>query len=92
MKKPSQTNRMVSQRNMRNSRDMSRNNSMGNFNNKKGPDKNEILITFKKLWLDNTLWTRFFIISAISGTGDLQIVTKKLIKNPTDFSVVLKIL
>lgn len=90
MKKPSQTNRMVSQRNMRNSRDMSRNNSMGNFNNKKGPDKNEILITFKKLWLDNTLWTRFFIISAISGTGDLQIVTKKLIKNPTDFSVVLK--
>lgn len=59
-------------------------------NNKIQKERIEMMFKFRKLWLDNILWTRFFIISAISGMGDLQVVTKRLINNPTDFANIFK--
>lgn len=59
-------------------------------NNKIQKERIEMMFKFRKLWLDNILWTRFFIISAISGMGDLQVVTKRLINNSTDFANIFK--
>lgn len=59
-------------------------------NNKIQKERIEMMFKFRKLWLENILWTRFFIISAISGIGDLQVVTKRLINNPTDFANIFK--
>lgn len=59
-------------------------------NNKIQNERIEMMFKLRKLWLDNVLWTRFFIISAISGMGDLQAVTKRLINNPTEFANIFK--
>lgn len=99
-KNTSHVNRPGMQRNMRNNtnRNINQNDKKdslkSNANNvsqsKDNKEKDNIDTVLKKLWSDNIVWTRFFIISAISGIGDLQIITKRLIKNPTDFANVLK--
>lgn len=45
----------------------------------------------RKLWEQHVMWTRSFIISAVDDLGDLDLVTKRLLRNPTDFEKVLAI-
>lgn len=49
-----------------------------------------LINTFRKLWEQHVMWTRSFIISTAANLGDLQFVTKRLMRNPTDFAAVLK--
>ncbi|WP_243240498.1 acetylglutamate kinase [Clostridium cibarium] len=50
-----------------------------------------IVNTFRKLWEQHGFWTRSFIISTAEGTGDLELVTNRLFRNPADFAEVLKL-
>ena len=36
------------------------------------------------------MWTRSFIISTADNLGDLDVVTQRLLRNPSDFAAVLK--
>jgi len=47
--------------------------------------------TFRKLWTQHVMWTRSFIISTASDLQDLSYVTKRLLRNPSDFADALKI-
>jgi hypothetical protein len=49
-----------------------------------------IINTFRKLWEQHGLWTRSFIISTAAGLPDLQPVTDRLLRNPTDFARTLE--
>lgn len=42
--------------------------------------------TFRKLWMEHVVWTRLFIISTAASLGDLPFTTKRLLRNPTDFT------
>lgn len=53
-------------------------------------DKCELVNIFRKLWTQHVMWTRSFIISTAADLGDLQFVTKRLLRNPSDFAEVLK--
>ena len=92
LRNTSQANRAGMQKNMRNNinKNVGQNNKNNVSQGKNSKEKDETDVVLKKIWSDNVMWTRFFIISAISGIGDLQIITKKLIKTPTEFSNVLK--
>ncbi|MGN1059147.1 MAG: acetylglutamate kinase [Clostridia bacterium] len=46
--------------------------------------------TFRQLWEQHIMWTRSFIISTADNLGDLDPVTKRLLRNPSDFAAVLK--
>ncbi len=48
-----------------------------------------IINTFRKLWFEHVVWTRSFIISTAANLGDLQPVTARLLRNPTDFAAAL---
>src|SRR5262245_10351099 len=50
----------------------------------------DIQSTLQRLWYDHVAWTRFFIISSAHNMGDLSSVTKRLLRNPTDFGNVLR--
>lgn len=45
-----------------------------------------IMNMFRKLWFEHVVWTRSFIISTAANLGDLQPVTARLLRNPTDFA------
>jgi len=45
----------------------------------------------RKLWEENVIWTRLFIISELAELPDLDTATKRLLRNPTDFANVLEI-
>lgn len=47
--------------------------------------------TFRKLWEQHVMWTRSFIISTVDNLGDIDVVTKRLLRNPSDFAEVLKL-
>jgi len=49
-----------------------------------------IINTFRKLWEQHGLWTRSFITSTASNSPDLQFVTERLLRNPTDFARALE--
>lgn len=49
-----------------------------------------LINTFRNLWQQHSIWTRSFIISTAANLGDLQYVTKRLMRNPTDFAAALK--
>lgn len=61
-------------------------------NNNLSNCKNQINVfnAFRKLWEQHVFWTRTFIISTASNTEDLELVTERLLRNPTDFAVVLR--
>ncbi|OQB22816.1 MAG: hypothetical protein BWY11_02021 [Firmicutes bacterium ADurb.Bin182] len=42
------------------------------------------------LWEQHVMWTRSFIISAAESLNDLQLVTERLLRNPSDFAAVLR--
>lgn len=46
---------------------------------------------FRELWVEHVLWTRLFIISTVSDLDDIEYVTHRLLRNPTDFANVLKL-
>ena len=48
-------------------------------------NKNMISKTLRKLWEQHVMWTRSFIISTASDLNDLELVTNRLLQNPTDF-------
>lgn len=54
--------------------------------------QNQIFLinTFRKLWEQHIMWTRSFIISTAAELGDLEYVTERLLRNPTDFANVLR--
>jgi hypothetical protein len=43
----------------------------------------------RTLWEQHGLWTRSFIVSKVMDLPDLQFVTERLLRNPTDFAHVL---
>lgn len=43
----------------------------------------------RQLWGQHVYWTRFFIISTASDLGDLDAVSKRLLRNPKDFAKLL---
>lgn len=49
-----------------------------------------LITTFRKLWEQHIMWTRSFIISTAAELGDLEYVTQRLLRNPTDFANVLR--
>jgi hypothetical protein len=42
--------------------------------------------TFRRLWTEHVLWTRFFIVSTVFNLPDLKNVTQRLLRNPVDFA------
>jgi len=44
----------------------------------------------RKLWEQHIVWTRMTIISIIKDLPDVDAVTKRLLRNPTDFKNILK--
>lgn len=44
----------------------------------------------RMLWEQHVHWTRSFIISTAADLGDLDAVTKRLLRNPADFADVLR--
>lgn len=53
-------------------------------------NKCELISIFRKLWTQHVMWTRSLIISTAANLEDLQFVTKRLLRNPSDFAEVLK--
>lgn len=49
-----------------------------------------IMNLFRLLWEQHVYWTRAFIVSALAGLEDLDAVTGRLLRNPTDFANILK--
>ncbi len=49
-----------------------------------------LLNTLRRLWTDHVMWTRAFILSTAFDSGDLQAVTKELLRNPGNFANVLR--
>jgi hypothetical protein len=49
-----------------------------------------LINTFRKLWSQHVMWTRSFIISTLADLKDLEPVTKRLLRNPSDFADVLR--
>lgn len=50
-----------------------------------------IINTMRELWEQHGLWTRSFIVSKSMDLPDLQFVTERLLRNPTDFANVLDV-
>ena len=50
----------------------------------------ELSNTFRRLWTEHVLWTRFFIVSTTFSLPDLPFVTARLLRNPVDFANVLR--
>ncbi|MGI5892156.1 MAG: acetylglutamate kinase [Bacillota bacterium] len=55
------------------------------------PDQVNLMDTLRKLWEQHVMWTRSFIISTVANLGDLDLVTKRLLRNPTDMANQIKI-
>lgn len=49
-----------------------------------------IVSTLRNLWEQHSFWTRSFIASAAHDLPDLQFVTERLLRNPTDFVMLLQ--
>ena len=45
----------------------------------------------RKLWMEHLMWTRLFVVSALAELPDMEITTKRLLKNPSDFAKVMEI-
>jgi len=44
----------------------------------------------RKLWTDHTTYTRSYIVSAVAGLPDLQVVTQRLLRNQDDIGNAIK--
>ncbi len=52
--------------------------------------KMNLINIFRKLWEQHGLWTRSFIVSTAAGLDDLELVTQRLLRNPSDFAAELR--
>lgn len=52
--------------------------------------KTDPSLTFRRLWTEQVLWTRLFLISAAADMEDLHAVTVRLFRNPADFGTELQ--
>ncbi|MBN7772965.1 acetylglutamate kinase [Clostridium aminobutyricum] len=55
------------------------------------PKEVELYNILRRLWMDHAIWTRGFTISTAFNSEDLDDVTKRLLRNPTDFAYLLSI-
>ena len=46
--------------------------------------------TIRTLWMEHVFWTREFIKSAAFDSPDIDAVSKRLLRNPSDFARILK--
>lgn len=53
--------------------------------------KINLINLFRELWEEHIMWTRSFIISTVSELDDLEYVTHRLLRNPTDFANVFRL-
>lgn len=49
-----------------------------------------IMNRMRELWEEHSFWTREYIVSAVDELNDLQPVTDRLLRNPTDFGDALE--
>ena len=62
-----------------------------NFVNSSMPNRQtQLSNALRQLWMEHVMWTRSFIISTSANLGDLQYVTKRLLRNPDDFAEMLR--
>ncbi len=54
------------------------------------PKRLQLYDTLRRLWIEHVMWTRSFIVSAVFGLPDLNMVTNRLLRNPVDFADVLR--
>lgn len=52
-------------------------------------NQQEVYNIMTRLWIEHVFWTRAYIKSLINNLGDLEEVTKRLLRNPADFADVL---
>jgi len=52
--------------------------------------RNKLSDDLRRLWIEHVLWTRFFLISTVFNLNDLNVVTARLLRNPTDFADVVQ--
>lgn len=50
----------------------------------------QLLGDMRKVWIDHTIWTRSYIVSAISNRPDQQAVLDRLLRNQQDIGNVIK--
>ena len=50
----------------------------------------QLMESLRRLWTEHVMWTRFFIVSKVFGLDDLDEVTKRLLRNPSDFAELLR--
>ena len=60
--------------------------------NAAGISKSELNLNnnLRMLWEQHVVWTRLFIISLVFSLPDIDLVTKRLLRNPKDFEAALK--
>jgi len=66
------------------------NQKMNCSDNRLTPKQLQLLNTMRRLWVEHVMWTRSFIVSTAFELGDLDYVTKRLLRNPVDFEEVLR--
>jgi len=52
----------------------------------------ELMNEIRKLWEEHIIWTRMTIMSIVENAPDEDLVTKRLLRNPSDFAMLLKAL
>jgi hypothetical protein len=52
--------------------------------------REELRLAMRQLWEDHVVWTRLFIVSALSDLPDKQATTERLLKNQTDIGDAVK--
>ncbi len=61
-----------------------------NINNICFPRCVNVINTFRQLWSEHVMWTRAFIVSSTPNRPDLDAVTNRLLRNPSDFAKALR--
>ncbi|MDF2686888.1 MAG: hypothetical protein K0S55_2071, partial [Clostridia bacterium] len=51
----------------------------------------KLMNSFRELWEQHVMWTRFFIISNITNLPELELVTNRLFRNPKDFANIFRL-
>jgi len=54
------------------------------------PEKVQLKTDMQKVWIDHTIWTRSYIVSAISNRPDQKDVLDRLLRNQQDIGNVIK--
>ncbi len=49
-----------------------------------------LMNALRKLWFENVMWTRLYMVSALSELPDLENSAERLFRTPSDFAVMLE--